>query len=251
MTKTETTKKVRTPKTSDITSLTSVDSGKSNVPAVSQANSEGKALAVIAGNERIVDHGKYLSVMGNLMSEDELLALIAKGDVQGKELRQLLHTAAMQSLAHAYANNDNFIMLQKLYDILKTNDKDSLNLWAQKNAPVRLATTEDGSKVFRKNKGDKAPDYNFAQANAVPFYDINTAEDMKEKILSQLTVAGLEDRVLKLVKEINQALEGKSKSFEVEEENKAQVIQFKNKLVAIARHIPDSEDDAQSTNTAA
>ena len=169
----------------------------------------------------VTERAKIEAILGEaIMTPENLEKKMSKFAKESGDYHQLAHKLAMQALSHAFIHDNSFHYLQRLYDILTPNEKDALKLWAGTVGPIRLSTKEDGTKVFKLNKSDKAMPYNFEKANSLPFYQINTADKMKEKILKIVDLASFQDRALALVKEMLAVEEGKKKNVQLKEGEK-------------------------------
>lgn len=125
----------------------------------------------------------------------------------GKELRELVQTAAIQAMLAAFGN-ENYDRINTLFDCVAENmsssDAKKLKIWFEKYAPLVLRKTDKGNR-FRKDTSDSANAFDFVSAHENPWYEVEL--HTIEEVLKMLNLTNIDSGINSLIKKIEKAIE--------------------------------------------
>ena len=220
-------------------------------PAVAMVTMEKENQAVaVKGSEPTIDFkglnkedGKSYTLIHTpeqarelLFSEDKFKSkFINPIGKSAKEMRDLVHVAAMQALARAYGN-DNFDYIKQLHNTLENALSEAaakqLRDWFLAFSPSRFVQLKDKSWTFRKDKGDNAKPFDFEKAFANPWYNVKvlTFRDMKD-----FSLDNVEKAIKRLITTGKETLAGTSKQYQLADESERGAIA--KEIAFLERHL--------------
>lgn len=154
-----------------------------------------------------------------LQSAKQIGVLVDTAITHTQKGDEIVHTAAIQCLAHAEKHGDTTLMDRLVKGLGKSVRRQALILWVHDFSPIRW--NGDGqvgqapAKIKRDGKEQDNPNYrpyNVDKADATPFYDYAPGAERTARPLSFdgiiAVVEGLEGKIARAIKEGGQGFEG-------------------------------------------
>jgi len=167
-----------------------------------------------------------------------------KTSMKRKEHAQFIALACMQQ----GKQHRNLTPLANFANTLSKNEANALRIWSERYSPARKRKDKDGKIVYKYmvTKGDEQEqEFDFKAMEGTNFLDIDIVTEELNRIFS---LESFEKRILKLIKDADRALEGKTS---IEEKDKEEIQILRDNLVRLSQGLAvdgeaeEPEDDIE------